>query len=242
MFTPIRAASLDDPRPQLGDGAVLTAAVKLVLPSFVEWTKARGLDLTDEQITFAVELALKQSKTAGVDWAWTSAKVLETAFGLPGDGKLIARLEAVIANQKLAWERETRAWVLRTGYRIPADEQEKVEALVEGVPVVGKIVGVSRGLGVAYLQTEDGTQTFRIDGEDIIANHTQGRFAPETPILGSRYEDAPALALAAEAQRRKKPAGKFAQPASDARTRQQQIADAYKAGTFGADADGPGAA
>ncbi|UTU09781.1 hypothetical protein CcrBL47_gp499 [Caulobacter phage BL47] len=136
MFTPIRAASLDDPRPQLGDGAVLTAAVKLVLPSFVEWTKARGLDLTDEQITFAVELALKQSKTAGVDWAWTSAKVLETAFGLPGDGKLIARLEAVIANQKLAWERETRAWVLRTGYRIPADEQEKVEALVEGVPVV----------------------------------------------------------------------------------------------------------
>ncbi|AXQ70066.1 hypothetical protein HOU03_gp202 [Caulobacter phage CcrSC] len=241
MFTSIRAADPQDPRPQLTDEATLRAAIATTLPLYVALAKTRGADLVGDQISFALEVALKKARTSDGDWAWNAARLMEDAFGLPGDGKLLALVETTIARLKIEWESLTRAWVMRTGYRIPAALDEKVEAVVNGVPVVGKIVGVSRALGVAYMDNEAHTETYRIDGEDIIANYTQGRFSPETPVLGSRYEDAPALAAAAEAARgktRKLPAA----PSDDAASRQQRIADAYRNGSFGADLDGPGAA
>ncbi|AXQ69521.1 hypothetical protein HOU02_gp204 [Caulobacter phage CcrBL9] len=241
MFTSIRAADPQDPRPQLTDDATLCASVATTLPLYAALAKKRGSDLTDDQIGFALEVALKKARYSEGDWAWNAARLMEDAFGLPGDGKLLALVETTIARLKIEWESLTRAWVMRTGYRIPAALDEKVEAVVNGAPTVGKIVGVSRALGVAYMDNEAHTETYRIDGEDIIANYTQGRFAPETPILGSRYENAPALAAAAQGtmgKARKLPAA----ASDDAASRQQRIADAYKTGSFGADLDGPGAA
>lgn len=262
MFSSIRPSSPTDPRPKRFDQIVVDAALKS-MNSLKPWVQSKGLDMTDEALYFALSICLSRSEGE----AFLAANVVQTAFGVPADARLVAILDAASDLTRLHWEQAMRAWVIRTGYRIPAAQDDEIEFIAEdGKVTAGKISAVSPGMGVAYATDGDGHH-HRLYGEQIIANTTQARYGLEEPVLGARYEDAPALVAASPAPSaiahgagssgaklptpaNAKPAGirlavvdgrTVIEPIADAQVgalaRQQAIADAYRLGVFGKDDD-----
>lgn len=204
----LRSINPTDPRPTHVDREVQGLAIARTLPAVLDWANLRQPGFTQADAEYALIQALN---IGGAD-AFRLGVVLASQFNWSVDYELVRMLAAVIEALPTAYRAVTGRWVARTGIRFPAKEGDTIEYLdAAGRRVVGKVTGVVGLTATAYVQPSNGTEftdpPVEIAAEAVVANVTQNRFAPETSILGARYEDAPALGNAWEASRVKSAAG-----------------------------------
>uniref|UniRef100_A0AB74UGU8 Uncharacterized protein n=1 Tax=Caulobacter phage BL57 TaxID=3348355 RepID=A0AB74UGU8_9VIRU len=198
----LRPTSPSDPRPTAVDAAVLKLAIGRALPAVMEWARLRQPDFTAAHAEYALVEAME---VAGLD-PFRIGVVLASRFNWSVDYALVRMLDAVVEAMPSAYRAVVGRWVARTGIRFPAKEGDTVEFFdIQGVRRVGIVQGVAALTASAYVRPTVGVEVsdtvLEIAAEAVAANITQGRYEPERPILGARYDDAPALAAKAEAER-----------------------------------------
>lgn len=200
-FQSLRPTPVHAPRPQVLDITVIARSIDGRRTEFEGWLAAAGLHASPEMVDFAIDTALR----AGRFEAYRAARKLEDNLGWPADAPLVRLLDQVLTQLPALHREVTREWVLEQGYRVPAAEGDAIEWLSpEGEPRSGRVAAVAKLQGMAYCvigDTDPADEQFhvRVPGEAIYANITQARYEIEEPVLGARYEDAPALAAAYEA-------------------------------------------
>ncbi|AXQ68516.1 hypothetical protein HOT99_gp101 [Caulobacter phage CcrBL10] len=204
----LRSTNPQDPRPTHVDRDVQVLAISTALPAILDWARLHQPGFDEAHAEHALIIALE---LGGAD-AFRMGVVLGTKFNWPVDYTLVRAMSAVVEALPTAYRAVTGRWVARTGIRFPAKEGDTIEFFsAAGKRLVGKVVGVSALTATAYVQPSNGTEftnpPIEIAAEAVVANVTQNRFTPETPILGATYVDAPALGRAAEAARAKMTAG-----------------------------------
>ncbi|UTC29787.1 hypothetical protein BAJUN_01570 [Bajunvirus bajun] len=192
----LRPVAANDPRPTVTHPAVANLAIDGHMPALVEWTKTR-LPVDEDMIRFAVGMALK---AGGLD-GFRIASHLRDVFSWPANDELTAILKQVTGALNTACDVIAGQWVLRTGIRFPGKVGDTVEFVaVDGSIQVGVVTDMLKLRAMGYV-TLGGEENYLVPAEAVVGNVTTSTYATQRPILGMRYEDAPALAAAYEAER-----------------------------------------
>lgn len=197
-----------DPRPLPLAPEVVGRAVTPFAPALVAWAEKARLPMIDEpRAVFALTTAICK---AGVD-AFRVGCVLRENFRWPVDIALVREIEEIASRLPAALRVVVAEWVARTGLRVPAKAGDLIEYADEhDCQMAGKVYAVHSSMGYCTVIRQTDERAINVCAEQIVANVTTGLYAPQEPRpLGTRYENAPALA--AEDARRK--ASRPAQPA-----------------------------
>lgn len=201
-MVPLRPVPADAPRPQPLSSEVIARALLPVEDALGSWFKAYAPKVSAEQRNFALTLALQQAKGD----VFQAGCILAASFKLPVNGELMKIIIALDERCMTSVLRAvTREWVVRTGYRFPANDGDKIEWIdpLTKARRGGKVLAVDRAMAVGMVMPNTGqfAEGVRILAEDVVGNLTQAQYVEIKPILGQRYENAPALAAAYEAER-----------------------------------------
>jgi hypothetical protein len=198
IMLPLRPVPAAAPRPQPLSSEVTTRALAPVLDVVGAWFQAKCPTVDADRQAFCLKLALQQSQMQ----AFRAATILTASFHIPCDDDLLQILLKVIKNADFALRLVTREWVVATGYRFPAKDGDLIEWIdpAYGSKRGGTVIAIDQAMAIAMIAPGMGGAAgpIRIFAEDVVGNLTQKQYTEIKPILGQRYEDAPALAAAYE--------------------------------------------
>lgn len=199
----LRPVPADAPRPQPLSTEVIARALLPVEDALGSWFQDNLPKVDADQRKFCLTLALRQGEMD----AFQAAIVLASSFKIPGDEALVRLLMQVTSGAGFALRVLTREWVVKTGYRFPANKDDAIEWVDPDTRLKrgGKVIEIDRAMAVALVQPNLGPANtpIRILAESVVGNLTQKQYTEIKPVLGQRYDDAPALGAAFEAERQK---------------------------------------
>lgn len=215
VFKPLRPVPAGDPRPDPMSPTVVRVAVEPIADALLAWCNGRVPVLDTEAVIFSVTVAVIH---AGAD-SFRIGTTLREQFHFPVDRALITLLDEVVDRLPAALKIVVGKWSARNGMRFPAKDGDLIEFLDDTeTPVAARVYAVDKLLCLALVIRQSDERTTRVCAEQVIANRTQSRYEPETPVLGARYENAPALMEAANAEDRARKRAGAATPVGPALT------------------------
>lgn len=200
MLRPLRQTPAHAPRPQPTDHAVLARAIGPRLAQVRAWLDESESPTTvdDDQLLNFLSIALR---VGGGD-PFRAGVALSVSAGFHTDYGLVKLLAEIMRYAPEAHRDVCRVWVVENGLRLPCKDGDEIEWLSPaGEPRAGKVVATDNAFAAVAVElaSDAGFGSgvhVRVLMEQIFANRTQARFEPEVPVLGARYEDAPAIAAA----------------------------------------------
>lgn len=188
------------PRPQPLDEAVLLRAAQARHPSIDRWASAAGFNIGAEAMDAALVIAMSAARLE----PYRMCRVLEEHFLMRPDYELVRMIGSMVEHHADVLRLVVREWVAATGHRFPGEKDNQIEYVVaSGHRHMGYVRGIDRGLAVGYvtLNYDQDSTVHTVFAENVISNISQDRHDPETPVLGQRYDNAPALAAEFERNR-----------------------------------------
>jgi hypothetical protein len=176
--TVLRPAPEGDGRPDPLSETVLTRAVSLHVADAMAWLKPRVPTLSEEEATFALCASIRRGGADG----FRAGVSLKNEFSWPIDIEMVLVLRNITEKLAFALRIETAEWVLRTGMRFPAKDNQQIEWIDgSGKHRAGTVIAVDRALCAAVVQPFEGLvkagEPRRVLCEQVFHNITTGERA-----------------------------------------------------------------
>lgn len=180
----LRPAPEGDGRPDPLNENVVARAAATRLEVVRSWLTPRIPSLSDEEIAFALGMAVKRGGADG----FRMAVALKNEFSWPADIELTLACRDICDALAFSLKLETGAWALRTGLRFPGKSNHQV-VWVDATDrkQMGTVVAVDPCYAAAVVQPFEGLvkagQPRRVLAEQVVANittdeHGMARIAP----------------------------------------------------------------